>query len=138
MSTISGAASHPKKNPERAAARRRTISFVALFLFTSLLLAVPPGNYAQVAPDAESSPMAAGVAVPTLDQAVAIALQNNADVAGPQAQADTMWTVPSQAELNAMLDLLAGRLIHLVSPNLVVQPYQFVGADTLEVGADHV
>ena len=92
-----GPASHPKKYPERAAAQQRTIRFLTLLLFTGLLLAMPPGSYAQVAPDAESSPVADGVVPLTLDQAVAIALQNNPDVAGLRAQAYAMQAVPSQA-----------------------------------------
>lgn len=97
MSTTRGPESHPKKYPERRAARQCTITFLTLFLSTSLLFAMPPGSYAQVAPDAESSPVASGVAELMLDQAVAIALQNNPDVAGLQAKAIAMQAVPPQA-----------------------------------------
>ena len=96
MSITRGPASHPKEYPQRAAARQRTISFLTLLLVTSLLVAVPSGSYAQVAPDAEILPVAAAVVPLTLDQAVAIALQNDPDVAGLQAQAYAMQAVPSQ------------------------------------------
>ncbi len=53
MSINSGPAACPKKYPERPAARQRTISFLSLFLFTGLLVAVPPDSYAQVAQAAD-------------------------------------------------------------------------------------
>jgi cobalt-zinc-cadmium efflux system outer membrane protein len=97
MSITTRPAAYPKKYQQTRAARQRTSSFLTPLLFASVLLMVPPDSYAQAAADIESSRVAASVAILTLDQAVAIALQNNPDVAGLQAQADAMWAIPSQA-----------------------------------------
>lgn len=97
MSTDSGTESHAKKYSVTAVLRRRRIGFLIILLFGSLPAGVASVSHAQPESNAGNQAVAISDGELTLDAAVTIALQNNPDVAGLQARAHAMQTIPSQA-----------------------------------------
>lgn len=97
MSINCGRVTHVIRFSEICAARRHRLGFPAHLLCIGLLSLAAPDGHTQLASEVARQTVDSGVAELRLDQAVAIALQNNPDLAGLQARASAMRALPSQA-----------------------------------------